>query len=173
MIALMALLMTPPTMATDAASVCRDGRTADQAVSAVYDLVSVPAGGPWDWDRIGRRFVEDGLFVTMMPQPAGSQMTRANLTSLKSQTETTYRRSGFVEREYKRQSYIFRDIASIYSSFYIAVPPDETRPLARGLHHFQLVRTEGCWRIVSNIAQMEGSGWHLPTAFAPAKDAAR
>lgn len=167
MIALMALLMTPPATAADAGSACRDGRTADHAVSAVYDLVSVPADGGWDWDRIGRLFLDDGLFVNMMPQVAGSQMAKADLPSLKAQTEAGYRRSGFVEREYKRQSHVFGDIASIYSSFYIALPADETRPLAIGLHHFQLVRTDGCWRVVSNISQMEGSGWRLPATFAP------
>lgn len=173
MIALMALLMASPTAAADAAPVCRDGKTADQAVSAVYDLVSVPAGGAWDWDRIGNLFVDDGLFVTVMTQSAGSRTVKATLASLRDQTEAAYRGSGFIEREYRRQSRVFGNIASIYSSFYIAVPPHDAGPLAKGLHHFQLVRTDGCWRIVSNISQMEGSGWHLPPAFAPAENYAQ
>ena len=167
MIALIALLMASPTAAADASPVCRDGKTADQAVSAVYDLVSVPPGGAWDWDRIGDLFMGDGLFVTVMPRPAGSQTSKATLASLREQTEAAYRRSGFIEREYRRQSRVFGNIASIYSSFYIAIPPHDTRPLAKGLHHFQLVQADGCWRIASNISQMEGGGWRLPTAFAP------
>ena len=110
MIALIALLMASPTAAADASPVCRDGKTADQAVSAVYDLVSVPPGGAWDWDRIGDLFMGDGLFVTVMPRPAGSQTAKATLASLREQTEAAYRRSGFIEREYRRQSRVFGNI---------------------------------------------------------------
>ena len=169
MIALISLLMVSPTAAADASPVCRGGKTADQAVSAVYDLVSVPPGGAWDWNRIGDLFMGDGLFVTVMPRPAGSQTAKATLASLREQTEAAYRRSGFIEREYRRQSRVFGKIASVYSSFYIAVPLHDTRPLAKGLHHFQLVQADGCWRIASNFSQMEGGGWRLPTAFAPTK----
>jgi len=151
---------------TASPSVCRDGETADSAVSAVYELVSVPAGGTWDWDRIGGLFVDQGVFVTMMPGASNAPMIKADLSTLRTQTQEVYGRSGFIEREYKRETRIFGDIASIYSSFQIAVPANEGRPLARGLHHFQLVRSRGCWRIVSNISQIEGSGWQLPAAFA-------
>lgn len=149
-----------------APAVCRDGGTAGQAVTAVYDLVSVPAGGAWDWDRIGALFVDRGMFVTMIPRTAGAAMSKADLPTFRAQTETAYAKSGFIEREYQRETRTFGDIASIYSSFYIALPPANDRPLARGLHHFQLVRADGCWRIVSNISQMEGAGWKLPPAFA-------
>lgn len=153
--------------ATPAApSVCRDGATADEAVTAVYDLVSVPAGGSWDWKRIGALFVDQGMFVTMLPRVDGAAMSKADLPTLRAQTETAYAKSGFVEREYRRETRTFGDIASIYSSFYIALPQTKDRPLARGLHHFQLVRADGCWRIVSNISQIEGPGWTLPLAFA-------
>jgi hypothetical protein len=147
-------------------SVCRDGTTADEAVTAVYDLVSVPAGGSWDWDRIGALFVDRGMFVTMIPRVDGAVMSKADLPTLRAQTETAYAKSCFIEREYRRETRIFGDIASIYSSFYIALPQANDRPLARGLHHFQLVRGDGCWRIVSNISQMEGAGWTLSPAFA-------
>lgn len=162
MIALVAALLaasaaSPPT--------CRDGATANSAVTAVYNLVSVPAGGSWDWERIGALFLDRGVFVTMMPREGSALMSKADMPALRAQTEAAYRQSGFLEREYRRETRIFGDIASIYSSFYIAMPEASDRPLARGLHHFQLVRAEGCWRIVSNISQMEGAGWTVPPAF--------
>ncbi len=144
---------------------CRDGTSADDAVTAVYDLVSVPAGGGWDWERIGALFVDQGLFVTMMPREGDALMSKADLSALRAQTEAAYAKSGFIEREYRRETRVLGDIASIYSSFYITTPRSADRPLARGLHHFQLVRAAGCWRIVSNISQMEGAGWKLPPAF--------
>ena len=162
MIALaVALLITSPV----GPSVCRDGTTADEAVTAVYDLVSVPTGGSWDWDRIGALFVDRGLFVTMMPREGAAAMSKADFPTLRTQTEAAYGKSGFIEREYRRETRVFGDIASIYSSFYIALSRARDRLLARGHHHFQLVRAVGCWRIVSNISQMEGTGWSIPPAF--------
>jgi hypothetical protein len=149
-----------------APATCRDGTTADGAVTAVYNLVSVPAGGSGDWERIAELFLDRGVFVTMMPRKSGTLMSKADLPGLRAQTEAAYRQFGFLEREYRRETRIFGDIASIYSSFYIALPEANERPLVRGLHHFQLVRGEGCWRIVSNISQMEGLGWTIPPAFA-------
>ena len=163
MIVLAAALLAASTAAP---SLCRDGGTADKAVTAVYDLVSVPAGGSWDWGRISDLFVDQGLFVTMIPRAGGAVMSKADLPALRTQTQTAYAKSGFVEREYRREARIFGDIASIYSSFYISLPQAKDRTLAKGLHHFQLVKAEGCWRIVSNISQMEGAGWTLPPAFA-------
>lgn len=164
MIVLAAALMALPATTLTA---CPDGRTAEGAVTALYDLISVPAGGSWDWDRIDRLFVDRGMFVTMMPRDSGTVMAKTDLSTLRAQTQAAYSRSGFTEREYRREARIFGDIASIYSSFYIAIPQRGGRPLARGLHHFQLVRTQGCWRIVSNISQMEGGAWQLPAAFSP------
>jgi hypothetical protein len=151
---------------TVALATCRDGATADGAVTAVYNLVSVPAGGSWDWERIAALFLDRGVFVTMMPRKGSTLMSKADLPGLRAQTEAAYRRSGFLEREYRRETRIFGNIASIYSGFYIAMPEASDRPLARGLHHFQLVRAEGCWRIVSNISQIEGVGWTIPPDFA-------
>jgi hypothetical protein len=96
-----------------------------------------------------------------------SRHVRHHDAALRTQTQAAYSRSGFTEREYRREARIFGDIASIYSSFYIAIPQRGGHPLARGLHHFQLVKMQGCWRIVSNISQMEGGSWQLPAAFAP------
>lgn len=164
MIVLAAAMMTLPATTPTA---CPDGRTAQGAVTALYDLISVPAGGSWDWERIDGLFVDRGVFVTMMPRNSGTVMAKTDLSTLRTQTQAAYGRSGFVEREYRRKVHVFGDIASIYSSFYIAIPERGSRTLARGLHHFQLVRTQGCWRIVSNISQMEGGSWRLPAAFAP------
>ena len=162
MIALVAALLAS---SVPAPSTCRDGLTADDTVTSVYDLVSVPPGGSWDWDTIGALFVDPGLFVTMLPSEGGTLMAKTDLETLRTETEAAYTRSGFIEAEYRRETRIFGDIASIYSSFFIALPSARNSPLATGLHHFQLAKISGCWRIVSNISQIEGGGWTLPKTF--------
>jgi hypothetical protein len=152
---------------TTTSAACPDGRSADSTVTALYDLISVPPGGTWNWNRIDGLFVDQGIFVTMMPRDGKTLMAKTDLPTLRSQTQAAYGRSGFMEREYKREVRTFGDIASIYSSFYIALPQNAESPLARGLHHFQLIKAQGCWRIVSNISQTEGATWQLPAAFAP------
>jgi len=164
MIGLMAVVLAVSTITPVA---CPDGRSADSTVTALYDLISVPAGGTWDWDRIDSLFIDQGVFVTMMPRDGKALMAKTDLLTLRSQTQAAYGRSGFIEREYKQEVRTFGDIASVYSSFYIALPQHAERPLARGLHHFQLVKAQDCWRIVSNISQMEGASWQLPAAFVP------
>lgn len=167
MIGLAALLLLAPAAGAASPAVCRDGATPDQAITAVYDLVSVPPGQGWDWDRLGDLFLGQGRFVTMMSRPSGATATIATVQDLRTQTEATFADSGFIEAEYRRQTHVFGDIASIYSSFYVALPAADA-PLMRGLHHFQLVRTDGCWRIVSNMSRMEGPDWQLPDQWEPA-----
>jgi len=164
MIGLMAVVLAASTTAPAA---CSDGRSPHSTVATLYDLISVPAGGTWDWKRIDSLFIDQGFFVTMIPRDGKALMAKTDLPTLRSQTQAAYGRSGFIEREYRSEVRAFGDIASIYSSFYIALPQHADRPLARGLHHFQLVKAQGCWRIVSNISQMEGGSWQLPAAFAP------
>jgi hypothetical protein len=146
---------------------CRDGQTPDSAVSALYDLVSAAPGESWDWERIGHLFYGDGLLVSLVPRPGGALVAATDLAGLRRTTEAGYRETGFSEREYRRETRIFGEIASVYSSFAIALPARGPEPLLRGLNHFQLVRSKGCWRIVSNLSHMEGGGWSLPPALAP------
>lgn len=147
---------------------CRDGQTADTTVSALYDLVSAAPGESWDWERIGDLFDGDGLLVSILPRSGGTLVSSTDFAGLRQNTEANYSQTGFSEREYRRETRIFGDVASIYSSFSIGLPARGPEPLLRGLNHFQLVRTEGCWQIVSNLSQMEGGGWSLPAALEPA-----
>jgi hypothetical protein len=153
-------------LAEPAAS-CRDGQTADTTVSALYDLVSVAPGESWDWERIGGLFLGHGLLVSILPRPGGALVSTTDFAGLRQNTEAGYRETGFSEREYRRETRVFGDVASIYSSFSIGLPARGPEPILRGLNHFQLVRREGCWRIVSNLSQMEGDGWTLPHALDP------
>lgn len=150
------------------AAPCRDGQSADSTISALYDLVSVAPAEGWDWERISDLFYGDGLLVSILPHPSSATVSATDLAGLRLNTEATYRQTGFTEREYRRETRIFGNIASIYSSFFISLPSRGPEPLVRGLNHFQLVQHDGCWRIVSNLSQMEGGGWTLPAALDPA-----
>lgn len=144
-----------------------DRCTPDAAVSALYDAISVSPNQGWDWARIRSLFAGKGLFASVAPSGPDAPPTISTLDELIDQTEKAFAKSGFIEREYKRETRTFGDMASIYSSFYVKIAASDPKPLYRGLHHFQLLKDRDGWRIVSNVSTIEGQGWRLPDKFAP------
>lgn len=153
--------------ATAATPECGDGCTPDTLVTAVYESVSARPDVGWDWGRVRALFHGEGLLASVMTTPDGTRYSAATVEQLIANTEAAYRKSGFVEREIRREMRIFGDMASVYSSFYVKIRDEDPKPLMRGLHHFQLLKVDGRWRIVSNSAVMEGGGWTLPAEFLP------
>jgi len=147
------------------APACGDGCTPDTLVAAVYGSVSARPGAGWNWDRVRDLFYGEGLLASVMTTPTGTRYSVTTVEQLIANAEVMYRKSGFVEREIRREVRLFGDMASVYSSFYVKIRDEDPKPLMRGLHHFQLLRVDGRWRIVSNSAVMEGGGWSLPARF--------
>lgn len=114
--------------------------TPDAVVSTLYEAISVSPGERWDWTKIRALFAGEGLFASTVPSRPTKPVAIFSLDVLARQTEAAFARTGFLEREYKRETRVFGDMASIYSSFYMKINERDAKPLHRGLHHFQLLR---------------------------------
>ena len=145
---------------------CGDGCSPDSVITALYEAVSAGPGEGWDRERLRALFHPDARLVTAIPEAEATRSSGATINEFIASMERHFRATGVLEQEYRRDVRTFGDLASIYSSFYLRAGGADRPPL-RGLNHFQLLRTDGRWRIVSNVALMEGGGWSLPPAFQP------
>jgi hypothetical protein len=165
-------LYDPATLRSEAAAVaasageCGDGCTPEALVAALYDAVSADPGEGWDRSRIRNLFVDDAKLVTAMATPTGTRSSMATIDEFVAAMEQHYRATGVDERELRGDSRTIGDIASVYSSFELKAGSDPSAKM-RGLNHFQLVRSDGRWRIVSNVAVMDAESWRLPPRFQP------
>lgn len=141
--------------------------TPDAVVSTLYDEISVSPGEKWNWTKIRSLFAGDGLFASTVPLRPNSPLAISSLDTLARRTEAAFAQTGFVEREYKRETRVFGNMASVYSSFYVKINERDKKPLARGLHHFQLLKGGEDWKIVSNASIIEEKDWQLPARFLP------
>jgi len=145
---------------------CGDNCTPDSTIAALYDGVSAAPGAGWDRPRLRALFHSDARLVAAVPASSGTVASSLTVDGLLDSMELHYRATGFIEREYRRDVRVFGDLASVYSSFHASAGAGD-QPSMRGLNHFQLLRTGGRWRIVSNLSLIEGNGWALPPRFEP------
>lgn len=143
---------------------CGDMCTPEDTVTALYAAVSAAPGAGWDKDRLRALFHPNARLTTMIPAGNGARAGGATIDALIAGMEQNYRATGFSEQELGRDVRLFGDFASVYSGFSVAAGADNQQPM-RGLNHFQLMRSDGRWRIISNVSMMEGGGWSLPPRY--------
>ncbi len=139
----------------------------DQAILALYDVISGPAGQERDWDR----------FRTMFTPTAhmGACFTRADgsVSSITMTPEEYIERSGemlvqigFTERETHRVLEVYGSIAHAMSTYEGTGNEDDESPLrVSGVNSIQLVRTDEGWKVFSIIWNQASDAVPVPERY--------
>lgn len=141
-----------------------DVASPDAILTAVYDVISGPAGAPRDWDRFKSLFVDGARLMPRNPQ-AATGLTVLSPAAFAERFAANTAEAGFYEIEIGRVSESWNDIVHAFSSYEGRRNADDAEPFLRGINSFQLIRHDGRWWIVSILWQPESAETPIPEKY--------
>jgi hypothetical protein len=143
-----------------------DVSSIDAIVTAVYDVISGPAGEARDWDRWRSLFIEEARLIPVGRTPDGAVRHRVMTPEDYVQMSgDALERNGFFEVEVGRVTEAFGQIAHLFSAYESRRNTDDAEPFARGINSFQLMNDGTRWWVVSIMWDSERPDNPIPDRY--------
>ena len=143
-----------------------DVNSMDAILTAVYDVISGPAGKKRNWDRMRSLFLPGARLIPTNPRQTGGYGSRVlTVDEYIARAESFFEKEGFYERESARKSEMFGQIAHVFSTYESRHAPDDPKPFQRGINSFQLMNDGTRWWIVTIFWQGEDEKNPLPQKY--------
>jgi hypothetical protein len=143
-----------------------DVESIDAIITALYDVISGPAGQPRDWNRMRSLFVPGGrLMPTSQRQGGGTNVRIMEVNDFVALSGPNIERIGFTEREIFRRTEQFGSIAHVFSTYEGEREIDDN--VIRGINSIQLLYDSTRWWIISVYWEAERPDNPLPAAYLP------
>ena len=136
-----------------------DVKSIDAILSAVYDVISGPAGDR-NWDRFRSLFIPGGRLTSAQKSKDGSNFI-VDVEGYANGAGDYLKTHGFFERSINNRVERFGNMAQVFSSYESRNVPNE-KPFARGINSFQLLFDGQRWWIVSILWDEETPAMPLP-----------
>ena len=150
---------TPAANPTDVGSI-------DAILTAVYDVISGPAGKKRDWDRMRSLFIPGARLIPTGPRPGNSYGSRVlTVEDYVARGTTLFDKEGFYEKEIARRTESFGQIAHVFSTYEARHSQDDAKPFIRGINSIQLMNDGKRWWIVTIFWQAEDMQNPLPEKY--------
>lgn len=151
-------------MSETSAAKPEDVASVDAIISAVYDVISGPAG-PRDWGRMRSLFTPEArLAVRSVNAPDGIQFL--SLDDYEKNAGAAFMKTGFFETGIHNETVHYDSIAHVFSTYESRRTVDG-EPFARGINSIQLLHHQDRWWVVSIYWQAETEDAPIPTHFLP------
>lgn len=165
-----ALLISTPLAAQDTLTVTAtapdsaDVGSLDAIMTAVYDVISGPAGER-DWDRFRSLFVPGARLIPTQRLADGRWVPQSiGVERYIEVAGAQFRQQPFYEREIWREAEEFGHIAHVFSTYESRRAPDE-EPFVRGINSFQLFWDGVRWWVVTIMWDAERTGQPIPPKY--------
>ena len=144
----------------------KDVESVDAIVNSLYSVISGPAGGKRNWDRMRSLFVAEGRLMATGKRRDGS-MARSVMTVEDYITASgpLLENDGFFEKEIGRIEERFGQIVHLFSSYEARKKIDDTKPFMRGINSFQLWNDGQRWLIVTILWEAETAQNPIPQKY--------
>jgi hypothetical protein len=129
----------------------------DQAIRAVYEVISGPPGQKRDFDRMRSLFAPGATLKAIGPKG----LRGGSLEDYIARNKDVLERDGFNERELGRRVEIWGNLATAWSAYDGRTANGSFHE--RGINSFQLVKIDGKWLVASILWQEETPQNPLPT----------
>jgi hypothetical protein len=152
---------------TQSTAAPEDVASIDAIVSALYDVISGPAGGR-DWERLRSLYIPDARLIPTGTRPTGESGLR--VLSVDGYVESAgafMAGSGFFEREIARRTERFGNVAHAWSTYEARRSADDPEPFMRGVNSIQLLHADGRWWVVTVFWDNEGPEKPIPAEYLP------
>ena len=152
-----------------------DVESAEALVTALYDVISGPAGQPRNWERFRSLFLPEGrLAVVRAERPAtADQPARAGDVAFLTpelyieRDDPLFKTQGFFERGIANRQEEFGNLVTVWSTYESRHNKSDANPFARGVNALTLVRARGRLWIASIVWDSERPGLVLPAKYLP------
>lgn len=135
-----------------------DVASADAIITALYDVISGPAGQARDFDRMRSLFMPGAIMVATGVRPDGTVGHRKlSVEDYIATSGLMLVQSGFTEREIGRTTEQFGTIMHAFSAYEAAFTGRDGKPASlRGINTIQFFSDGKRWWIASILWQAEG-----------------
>ena len=138
----------------------------DAIMKATYDVISGPAGGRRNWDRMRSLFVPGARLGPVVRLADGRIRPQfGTLDDWIAGAEIGFARTGFYEREISRRTESYGRIAHVFSTYESLSAPGDATPFARGINSFQLMYDGRRWWVVSIYWDQERPDNPIPPKY--------
>jgi len=144
-------------------AIAGDGDSIDSAIRACYDTISGPAGTR-DWARFHSLFADGARLIPVRTTPQGSSPVVMTPAEYEKRAGANFEKAAFYESEVAHRVETFGNVAHVFSTYESRHAPGE-KPFARGINSFQLVITDGGWKIMTILWDTEREGNPLPSKY--------
>ena len=146
-----------------AAAAPGDVASIDAIVTALYDVISGPAGQPRNWNRMRSLFIPGGRLMPTGARQGARVMRVLEVNDYIAMSGPQLERVGFRERELARRTEQFGHIAHVFSTYEGRTETDAT--VIRGINSIQLMNDGTRWWVVSVYWEAEGPDNPLPAKY--------
>jgi hypothetical protein len=146
-----------------------DVESIDAIVTALYDVISGPAGER-DWDRFRSLFLPEGSrLIPTGERPNGqSGLNVMDVEGFVATAGEFFRTSGFYESEIARKTERFGNVAHAFSTYETRLDAAAETPFMRGINSIQLLHRDGRWWVVTIFWDNESEATPIPAEYLPA-----
>ena len=149
---------------TAPAAAPEDVASIDAIMTAIYDVISGPAGEERDWDRFRSLFIDGARLIPhSASNPKGATVWTPE--EYVARASGNFKENGFFESEIGRKTDQFGDIAQVFSAYQSKRAETDPEPFARGINSFQLLHHDGRWWIVTIYWQAETAEAPIPAKY--------
>lgn len=157
-----------------------DVDSVEHLVSALYDVISGPAGKPRDWDRFRALFLPDGRLAAVRPGApvTASQPARMDDVTLRTpdmyveRNDPYFKTHGFFERSIANRVEEFGNLVHVWSTYESRNAMTDPKPFTRGINSIQIIRARDRFWIASVMWDEERPGLTLPKKYLSRENAA-
>ena len=143
-----------------------DVKSIDAVMTAVYDVISGPAGSKRNWDRMRSLFIPGARLIPTNITPTGSYASHTlSVDDYITRAEPFFEKEGFYEKEVARRIESFGQIAHVFSTYESRHAPGDPKPFQRGINSFQLMNDGTRWWVVTIFWQGEDPKNPLPEKY--------
>jgi hypothetical protein len=144
----------------------KDGESIETLLSAVYEVISGPAGQKRDWGRMRSLFLPDAKMIAVGVTQSGEVRRRAmTVEDYVSQQGPLLETQGFFEKEVARRVERFGHIAHVFSTYEARRTAEDEKPFMRGINSFQLFHDGKRWWVQTIYWQSEDPKNPIPVQY--------
>ena len=145
----------------------QDVATIDAIITAVYDVISGPAGERRDWERMRSLFIPEAVLMPSGQNPKTKEVGYRywSLDEYIEKAGTSLEKDGFFEVEVARKVEQYGTIAHVFSTYESRRNQNEEKPFARGINSIQLLKGKDRWYVVSIFWMGETPDFPIPETY--------
>ena len=144
----------------------KDVGSMDAIVSALYNVISGPAGEKRNWARLRTLFIPEAKMIPTTSKPGGLGVKK--VLSVEDYIRTSgpfLEKNGFYENEIGRRTERYGQIVHVFSTYESRQKQDDPKPFMRGINSIQLWYDGSRWWIMNVMWENESAGNPIPEKY--------